>query len=156
MLNLLSWSNYHPLIREQCCCPIGYAQLVHLVGDWLDLATRLENPKTDMPQATQQGKHSISTSMRETSTTNENNSDDVIPAKDQTVNNLLCSLIKQKFDKVAADAILDTGTEVPSWLLLMMEDQTWRRLLIELYDQNRGSALLGYCLRKISSLGFHR
>jgi len=40
----------------------------------------------------------------------------------------------------------------------MMSDPTWRRLLIELFDDNanKGSALLGYCLKELSRQGYHR
>ena len=39
-----------------------------------------------------------------------------------------------------------------------MSDPTWRRLLIELFDDNanKGSALLGYCLKELSRQGYHR
>lgn len=69
---------------------------------------------------------------------------------------LLSKLIKKKFDRSLADSLIRADTEVPSWLTTMMSDEMWRKLLIELLDSNRGSVLLGYCLRQISAMGHHR
>lgn len=69
---------------------------------------------------------------------------------------LLSKLIKQKFDKNLADSLIRADSAVPSWLTAMMSDPVWRKLLIELLDSNRGSALLGYCLRQISAMGHHK
>eukprot|EP01041_Mallomonas_annulata_P004821 gene4821-9616_t len=117
----------------------GSAQMIYIVNDWLNITIKAEKKHSDLQ-----------------SNYNENI---IIPTNidiDSTITSQLAHLIKQKFDKSAVDSLLDKGSEVPSWLLEMMLDSVWRRLLIELYDQNRGSALLGYCLRKISAMGYHR
>jgi hypothetical protein len=65
-------------------------------------------------------------------------------------------MIKSKFDKNTADAIIPKLSATPIWLSKMMSDGTFRKMLIELYDQNRGSTLLGLSLRQISAMGYHR
>jgi hypothetical protein len=47
---------------------------------------------------------------------------------------------------------------VPGWLHNLMHEPRWRRLLLELFNEsaNKGSALLGYCVRELSKQGYHR
>jgi len=69
----------------------------------------------------------------------------------------LLAIVRQKFTEEKGDAVLYTATAIPSWLEDMMADEVWRRLLIELYDKHRSSALLsGVCLPRIAKLGYFR
>lgn len=106
---------------------VGYAQLTHIICGWISFATEDSNKKSNFDE-------------------------DSFIAKE------MCSLIKRKFNKDIADRLIDENTGVPGWLHEMMHDSTWRKLLIELFDEsgNKGSVLLGYCLRYLSSQGYHR
>lgn len=64
-------------------------------------------------------------------------------------------LVKQRYDRRADDIILH-ASEIPSWLVAMMNDDIFRKTLIQLYDTHNDSALLGFALRRISKLGYHR
>mmetsp|Transcript_20904 Transcript_20904/g.30100 ORF Transcript_20904/g.30100 Transcript_20904/m.30100 type:complete len:878 (+) Transcript_20904:77-2710(+) len=77
---------------------------------------------------------------------------------DEFVAQEVAALVKRKFHKDLADRLIDEQAAVPLWLHDMMHKPTWRRLLIELFDEssNKGSALLGYCIRYLSGQGFHR
>jgi hypothetical protein len=65
------------------------------------------------------------------------------------------SLCFQKFDKAAVDSVVRAYEAIPQWLVDMMRDPLWRRLLIQLYDANKTSAFLSQCVRHIASLGHH-
>jgi hypothetical protein len=67
----------------------------------------------------------------------------------------LSSMIKQRFDTTVADAIIPTLVDTPIWLKEMMNDSIFRKMLIELYDQNRNSTLIKVSLKEISKLGYH-
>lgn len=66
----------------------------------------------------------------------------------------LASMIKHKFHRNAADAIILKVSDIPPWLLAMMKDDILRKTLIELYNMNTDSALLGFVLRQLSRLGY--
>lgn len=51
---------------------------------------------------------------------------------------------------------MDSGSGVPSWLTAMQGDDQWRRTLIELAREHRGSALLRFVLKQLSDKGHHR
>lgn len=76
------------------------------------------------------------------------------------IDNILCTnvadIMKQRFDRVKADALINRLSGVPVWLTQMIQDPIFRRALIEMYEANRSSTLLGVCLREISALGHHR
>ena len=65
-------------------------------------------------------------------------------------------MIKQKFDSTVADAIIPQLLDTPEWLKSMMSDSTFRKMLIELYDQNRNSTLIKVALKQICTMGHHR
>ena len=67
----------------------------------------------------------------------------------------LSIIIKQKFDRVTADAIILQMSDIPTWLLAMMNDVITRKTLIELYNLNSDSPLLGFVLRQLSKRGSH-
>lgn len=52
--------------------------------------------------------------------------------------------------------MLDSGSGVPSWLTAMQGDDGWRRMLIELAKEHKGSALLRFVLKQLSDRGHHR
>ena len=68
----------------------------------------------------------------------------------------LATMIKQKFDSTVADAIIPQLLDTPEWLKSMMADITFRKMLIELYDQNRNSTLIKVALKQICTMGHHR
>lgn len=45
---------------------------------------------------------------------------------------------------------------MPSWLTAMQGDDGWRRMLIELAKEYKGSALLRFVLKQLSDRGHHR
>ena len=67
----------------------------------------------------------------------------------------LATMIKQKFDSTIADAIIPQLLDTPEWLKLMMGDCIFRKMLIDLYDQNRNSTLIKVALKEICTLGYH-
>jgi hypothetical protein len=52
--------------------------------------------------------------------------------------------------------IIPTLVGFPEWLKKMINDKVFRKMLIELYDQNRNSLLVKVILKEISKLGYHR
>jgi hypothetical protein len=124
------------VVQKLCDSYTGYAKMTELLSSWLEVSQG--NPPASAATAAAAAAEGAPT-----------DSDDFLYG-------LLSKLIKQKFDKKLADSLIRPGSEVPSWLTEMMNDPKWRKLLIELLDSNRGSALLGYCLRQISSMGYHR
>jgi hypothetical protein len=67
----------------------------------------------------------------------------------------ISEIIKQHYD-ITSDSVIYKLTGPPSWLNQMINDKVFRKMLIEMYDQHKSSALLGLCLKEISSRGFHR
>jgi hypothetical protein len=65
-------------------------------------------------------------------------------------------MIKLKFDSTIADAIIPKLRDTPGWLMKMMADITFRKMLIELHDQNRNSTLIKVALKEICKMGHHR
>ena len=121
----------------------GYAQMSQLLAQWLLLCNEIKVDTDIGLKASSASNEKIESESRES-------------RADQILTEQISLLIKQKFNKEAVDSLLDMDSDVPRWLLDMINHKTWRRLLIELFDNNRGSALLGYCLKKISAMGFHR
>jgi hypothetical protein len=109
---------------------VGHANMVQILKQWTAIA---------------QGKNNES-----------NSSSGDLSDVEKTICEHISSLIKQRFDKKKADSIIRTGSEVPKWLTDMISSPIWRKMLMALLDANKGSVLLGYCLRQISSLGYHR
>jgi hypothetical protein len=68
----------------------------------------------------------------------------------------LATMIKLKFDSTIADAIIPKLRDTPEWLMKMMADITFRKMLIELHDQNRNSTLIKVALKEICKMGHHR
>jgi dihydroorotate dehydrogenase len=76
------------------------------------------------------------------------------------INQIICEslveIVKEKFNKTSFDELINKFSEMPLWLTGLIEDPIFRKMLIDLYDQNRSSTLLGVCLREISARGHHR
>ena len=64
-------------------------------------------------------------------------------------------IAKERFTKTGGDGILQLS-RLPAFLEDMIESSRWRKLLIDLSASNKDSALLNYCLQKISKRGHHR
>ena len=76
------------------------------------------------------------------------------------INQIICEslveIVKEKFNKASFDDLINKFSDMPVWLIGLIEDPIFRKMLIDLYDQNRSSTLLGVCLREISARGHHR
>jgi negative elongation factor C/D len=73
------------------------------------------------------------------------------------VQDVMNAATKEKFDKSKGDEIMTRLTKSEAWFVDdMIESPRWRKLLIDLATTNRDSALLKYCVRRISDLGHHR
>lgn len=68
----------------------------------------------------------------------------------------LAAMIKVKFDTTLADSIIPKLRDTPEWLKKLMADKTFRKMLIELHDQNRNSTLIKIALKEICRMGHHR
>lgn len=119
---------------------LGYASMTNIVCEWLVLAKHLKSEEEVL------GQQSVKT----------NNYQNLKEQVESEVTREVAGIIKQKFNKNVADELMAQLQENPSWLLEMMRDETFRRTLIELYDMHSSSALLGYCIRKISEMGHNR
>ena len=75
---------------------------------------------------------------------------------EQDIAQCVADIIKHKYSKTSGDSLIHKLEALPAWLGALMEDPLFRKMLIELYDQNRSSTLLGICLREISAKGHHR
>lgn len=125
----------------------GYAQMSHIVSEWLAIATHIERGPAVAPAAPSSSH--LSTGQRPSTNTS---TDD----PEATVVTHLAAMIKQRFDAATADAIIPRLKGTPEWLKRMMADETFRKMLIELYDQNRSSTLIRVSLKEISKMGHHR
>ena len=65
-------------------------------------------------------------------------------------------LAKERFTVTGGDEMLNLSKAEVSFLEDMIESDQWRRLLIDLSAKHKDSALLMYCLQKISKRGHHR
>lgn len=73
------------------------------------------------------------------------------------VQDVMNTATKEKFVKSKGDEIMTKLTKAEAWFVDdMIESPRWRKLLIDLATTNRDSALLKYCVRRISDLGHHR
>ena len=73
------------------------------------------------------------------------------------VQDVMNAATKEKFDKSKGDEIMTRLSKTEAWFVDdMIESPRWRKLLIDLATTNRDSALLKYCVRRISDLGHHR
>lgn len=73
----------------------------------------------------------------------------------QMTQDVVCRIAKEKFTKTGGDSILHLAS-LPTFLEDMIDSNRWRKLLIDLSASNKDSALLSYCLQKISKRGHHR
>lgn len=69
---------------------------------------------------------------------------------------IICNIIKEKFDVRASDQLLMKLTSTPPWLVSLMEDSTYRSLLLELADSHSDSAFLRLCLKELSMKGYNK
>mmetsp|Transcript_4031 Transcript_4031/g.6045 ORF Transcript_4031/g.6045 Transcript_4031/m.6045 type:complete len:774 (+) Transcript_4031:236-2557(+) len=70
--------------------------------------------------------------------------------------NVVNTIAKEKFTKAGGDSILSLSKAEVAFLEEMFESNRWRKLLIDLSATHKDSALLMYCLQKISKRGHHR
>jgi hypothetical protein len=89
----------------------------------------------------------------------------------QAICAFLISQIKSRFSSDVADrnmckvisSLVSTSSQaktyspqMPSWLEDMMDDSTFRKMLIELYDSFKSCQFLGVCLQRMSYKGYHK
>ena len=73
------------------------------------------------------------------------------------VEDVISELAKSRFNVQVGDDILTTlSKQEAAFLQTMMNDVSWRKLLIDLSAKHPDSALLMYCLNRISQMGHHR
>jgi len=134
----------------------GYSGLPHKIHLVLDCIALLDAPQGGGATP----KVSAKADAVARSSSSANSGSEAVPvntAMEQQLVPQLAGLIKQRFTTSKADALLHSATDIPKWLESMMVDANWRRLLIELFDTHRDSALLGnVCLPRISKLGHFR
>jgi hypothetical protein len=75
---------------------------------------------------------------------------------DEVISSAIADIIKQRYDKRIGDELLLRLTDLPFWLNNMIDDEVFRKMLIEMFDLHRGSSFLGVCLREISARGHFR
>lgn len=119
----------------------GFPSMVNIVKEWL-IFTKMLNTS------------SISTETSKDDIINIYNSKSV--DVDDTIRNEIAKLIKSKFNRKLADELILRVSDIPKWLLNLMDDAILRKMLIQLYDQHSDSTLLAFALRQISKKGFHR
>jgi hypothetical protein len=73
----------------------------------------------------------------------------------QMAQDVVNRIAKERFTKTGGDSILHLS-RLPAFLEDMIDSNRWRKLLIDLSASNKDSALLNYCLQKISKRGHHR
>lgn len=119
----------------------GYPYLINIMIYWLQLGTKLK--------LKQQNNLEITSSSCD-------KEEDVLLSN-------LAALIKSKFNREKADelianlSIADTGDgDKRTWLNNMVENPIMRKLLIELHDQHRQSAMLSWCVKSINDRGYYK
>ena len=94
------------------------------------------------------------------SSDNDGKKEDSMNAAADEVRNIVQDVIKgitkEKFDKTKADEVLNMSKSETLYIQEMIQSSRWRKLLIDLATTNKDSALLKYCIRIISDLGYHR
>jgi len=131
---------------------VGYAQMCHLVSCWLAIAKSTSSEAALFSTTQFDG----TSTLNGLHVMNKPDGSGILLEAERVLIDKLSLVIRKRFNKSAADELLDKGIEVPAWIVEMIQFNMWRKVLIELFDENRGSALLGYCLRRISKLGYHR
>ena len=69
---------------------------------------------------------------------------------------IVSRFVREHFSVAKGDNILNLSKSEAAFLEQMIENQRWRRLLIDLSATYKDSALLTYCLKSISKRGHHR
>lgn len=127
---------------------VGYAPMTNILSEWLMFA-KILNEDASVVKVTPIT--SIAEQLQQYKLNHEKKEKEI----HKMILQELSLLLKQKFDRSAADAIILQMSDIPSWLLAMMNDEILRKTLIELYNLNSDSTLLGFVLRQLSKLGFH-
>jgi hypothetical protein len=123
---------------------IGFAPMANIATEWLIVAKLLNHqPSLFKPNANPDILHEFLKQREEEKKEIGN-----------LIMNELANMIKHKFDRNAADAIILKVSDIPAWLLAMMKNDILRKTLIELYNMHTDSTLLGFVLRQLSRLGY--
>jgi negative elongation factor C/D len=129
----------------------GHAQTCNLLGDWLDSANAMVSAGTAASEA------SVSTTTTTATTTATSSATattvtSVLPSATQVAEELIKTLIAQKFDPKKADTIWGRKA-APEWLDYMISDPHWRALLYRLSADHKDCLLLNFAIQRISDAG---
>jgi hypothetical protein len=120
----------------------GTARMLQVVAEWLFLADSIASANTEEEL---EAKLNVPIDDAE----HDEMTERIISAH-------LSEFAKKTFNKSLADKLIVLTSKPPRWLSDMMKDPTWRQLLLDLIGSTKDSALLNYCLREISKMGYHR
>lgn len=149
---------------------VGYPVMTNIVAEWLIYAKYLnqQSNHTDKHSSSNISHTNASTAAVDPVSTDLNTNGQSTSHKDAKaihqditseveilIMKEISKLIRQKFDKHVDEVILQSSN-IPTWLLEMMQDDILRSTLIQLYNSHSDSSLLGFVLKKLSKMGYHR
>lgn len=135
---------------------VGQPHMIHVVAEWLTLVDNIDDAVLSSSAVISTDPKEAEKQCKDIRDRNEKFRSRHVSAVEETLMSELADLVKEKFNKTDADEMVGSSKDVPKFLKDMIEDVTWRRLLIELFDSNRESVVLRWCLRQISYKGCHR
>ena len=152
---------------------VGQTAIAALLANWLTTFRRAKRKQkqkhtpstTPADAAAIRQRQIISSSQHHTNNNNTNNnnnnnnsdSSSAVQSVRNFMEQVIAKLAKDRYNVEGGDYILtNLSKQEAAFLQTMMKDTSWRRLLIDLSAQHQHSALLMYCLNRISEMGHHR
>ena len=121
---------------------VGQPHMTHILSEWILLGNHfIENTSSAHLENLKSGQFELKTHDTEI---------------ESILYDQLRNLVKTRFHNSRADELVGPSKSVPVFLTDMINDFQCRKLLIELFDSNRDSVVLRWCLRQISLKGCHR
>ena len=161
-MNIAFQQNVSPIemINSLCDSYKGYAKMVQILADSLVKVHQIGHSNTSTTNISTAGTvasmskltNIVPSQLTALSTNESSLSFDI----NQTICESLVDIVKEQFNKLVFDELITKFSDIPVWLIGLIEDPIFRKMLIELYDANRNSTLLGLCLREISTRGYCR
>ena len=139
---------------------VGQTAIAALLANWLTTFRMAKQKQSSPPPST--ATKAIGTSTSTSSAVSAvNHNHKVGKVAKQSVRDhmeqVISKLAMDRYNVEGGDYILtNLSKQEAAFLQTMMKDTSWRRLLIDLSAQHQHSALLMYCLNRISQLGYHR
>lgn len=162
-MNIAFQQNVPPIemINSLCNNYKGYAKMVQIIADSLVKVHQIGHSNTSVVGSTIISGTGVAMSKPSTATPSQlsapsSNESSITFDINQTICESLVDIIKEQFNKLLFDELITKFSDIPIWLIGLIEDPIFRKMLIELYDANRNSTLLGLCLREISTRGYCR